>query len=293
MTDDLCFTLYARAEQLKQLFWFITDQNKCACKVIKKSTLLLCSTVRSAPKIFNAVADALEWCIAKEGVTHVFHYLDDFVVIGPPQSETCKANLHKLQLVCSKLGVPLALEKQEGPATSLEFLGIIINTIKGELALPADKLQRLLTMVDAWLTKKVCTPRELESLIGTLHHACKVIKPGRSFLRRAIALLSVASKRHHHIRLNSEFRSDMMWWKVFASHWNGTSLLVRTGPPDVMFTSDASGSWGCGAWSQQHWFQLQWDDSIQSKHISVKELVPIVIAILHCKNDVVNITTKK
>ena len=45
LTDDLCFTLYARAEQLKQLFWFITDQNKCACKVLKKSTLLLCSTV--------------------------------------------------------------------------------------------------------------------------------------------------------------------------------------------------------------------------------------------------------
>ena len=33
--------------------------------------------LRSAPKIFNAVADALEWCIAKEGVEAIYHYLDD------------------------------------------------------------------------------------------------------------------------------------------------------------------------------------------------------------------------
>ena len=37
-------------------------------------------------------------------------------------------------------------------------------------------------------------------------HACKVIIPGRSFLRRAITHLSVAKKKHHHIRLNNEFK---------------------------------------------------------------------------------------
>ena len=236
--------------------------------------------LRSAPKIFNAVADALEWCIAKQGVTHIFHYLDDFLVMGPPQSDACKANLHTLQTVCARLGVPLAPEKQEGPTTTLTFLGIVIDTVRGELRLPADKLQRLLSAVDMWLSKKACTRRELESLIGTLQHACKVIKPGRSFLRRAIALLSVAKRRHHHIRLNADFRSDMMWWKVFASHWNATAVIIQKGPPDVAITSDASGIWGCGAWCQQRWFQLQWVEFIQKKHIAVKELLPIVIASL-------------
>ena len=31
-----------------------------------------------------------------------------------------------------------------------------------------------------------------------------------------------------------------MWWKVFASHWNGTSLFIPARPPDIMITSDAS-----------------------------------------------------
>ena len=38
-------------------------------------------------------------------------------------------------------------------------------------------------MVDEWENGKVCTRRELESFIGILQHACKVIRPGRSFLR--------------------------------------------------------------------------------------------------------------
>ena len=45
--------------------------------------------LRSAPKIFNAVADALEWCIASEGVEVMYHYLDDFAVLGPPDSAQC------------------------------------------------------------------------------------------------------------------------------------------------------------------------------------------------------------
>ena len=38
---------------------------------------------RLAPKIFNAVADTLEWCMRRRGIRHVFHYLDDFIVFGP------------------------------------------------------------------------------------------------------------------------------------------------------------------------------------------------------------------
>ena len=40
--------------------------------------------LRSTPKIFNAVADALEWLISKEGVECNYHYLDDFTILGLP-----------------------------------------------------------------------------------------------------------------------------------------------------------------------------------------------------------------
>ena len=33
----------------------------------------------SAPRIFTALADTLEWCAKEQGATHLFHYLDDYV----------------------------------------------------------------------------------------------------------------------------------------------------------------------------------------------------------------------
>ena len=168
----------------------------------------------------------------------------------------CQKALDTLAAICKELGVPLAPEKQDGPSTLITFLGILIDTIKQELRLPKDKLRRLLETVSQWEGKKTCTRRELESLIGTLHHACKVIPAGRSFMRRAIELLSVARRRHHHIRLNKEIRSDLAWWKVFASNWNGASLVTHSNSEQIHMTSDASRSWGYGAWHGSKWFQL-------------------------------------
>ena len=205
----------------------------------------------SASKLFNAVADALEWYICRQGVKYIHHYLDDFVAMSPPGSSECQEYLHTLERECAYLGIPLASEKREGPKPVITFLGIIIDTLQGQLCLPEDKLQRMMQMMTEWLPCKVCIRKELESLIGTLQHTCKVIRPGRSFLRRAISLLSVAKRPHHHIRLNHEFKSDLMWWKVFSSHWNGASLLIAPqSTPQVMLTSDASGAGGCGAWSE-------------------------------------------
>jgi len=45
-------------------------------------------------------------------------------------------------------------------------------------------------------------------------------------------------------------------------------------------TSDASSSWSCGAFTLTgDWFRLQWPDFWASIHITVKELLPIVMGI--------------
>jgi len=99
------------------------------------------------PKIFSAVADALKWCISKKGVENIFHYLDNYIIIGPSDSEQCGLDLCHLKQVCTDLGVPLAPEKQAGSTSTIKFLDIIIDTVKQELRLPRDKLDRLLTFI--------------------------------------------------------------------------------------------------------------------------------------------------
>ena len=52
-----------------------------------------------------------------------------------------------------------------------------------------------------------------------------------------------------------------------------------TWTPQVTFSSDASGSWGCGAVWEKEWLQCQWNTTWAEKGIATKELLPIVLAV--------------
>ena len=237
--------------------------------------------LRSAPKLFTAVADALLWIMGQHGVVHAMHYLDDYLLLGPPSSMTCGQALRVSLDLCEALGVPIAEHKLEGPAPSLSFLGIQIDTIQGTLALPTDKLVRLRALITSWRPRKCCKKRELLSLIGQLQHACRVVRSGRTFLQRMIDLSAVPRELDHWVRLNSAFHSDLQWWHLFLEDWNGTALCssVVQQPPAGTITSDASGRWGCGAFTEEgEWFQFCWPASWADVHITAKELLPIVVA---------------
>ena len=236
--------------------------------------------LRSAPKIFTALADALCWIVTQHGVRDVIHYLDDYLVVGDPGSSECEVALNVSLQLCERLGVPIAEKKLQRPTTSLSFLGIELDTVSMELRLPQEKLHHLKDLIQGWKERKSCSKRELQSLIGHLQHACKVVRYGRSFLRRMINLSTVAKKPHHHTRLSRSFRADLAWWSVFLEAWNGISVMNSrsTAAPSVMLTSDASGSWGCGAFcSTGEWFQFQWPPEWSGVNITAKELFPLVV----------------
>ena len=272
--------------------------------------------LRSAPLIFSAVADALEWVVRQHGVEQIFHYIDDFVMLGPPQSDQCRHSIQTFSKICSMLGCPLAPEKTEGPATVLTVLGIEFDTMAMELRLPSDKLERIRTLLDSWCVRRSCQRRDLESLVGLLQHASKVVRPGRIFLRRLYDLLkrTQSFKEHFFVRLNAECQADIEWWHSFVSAWNGVSMLRSArvnAAPDVNVWSDASGGWGCGAFWQGQWFQIPWGAlPISGASISPKEFFPIIVACivwgerwrdkrvcLHCDNmavvNVINNQTAK
>ena len=236
--------------------------------------------LRSAPIIFTAVADALQWIMQKNGASYVDHYIDDFITAGKGGSDECSRNFTIMHKSCEATGTPVEPEKSIGPTTVIVFLGIELDTEVMEIRLPADKLARLVQSLKEWRGKKACHKRELLSIVGLLSHACKVIRPGRSFLRRLIDLSSKVSNLDHFVRLNQSARSDLEWWFQFAKQWNGKAMIYRR-PKELAqgtLVSDASGSWGCGAFFRDKWFQLEWAGNLKNAHISVKELVPIAIA---------------
>ena len=235
--------------------------------------------LRSAPKLFNILADLLSWIAQNAGVSYLIHYLDDYLTMGPPASAICQRNLDIFISLCADLGVPLASEKLEGPSTSLSFLGIILDTDRMEIRLPSDKLIRMKALLQTWIPRKKASKREILSLVGTLQHATKVIRPGRAFVARMYSTAAKLRKMHFITRLNVAFRSDLLWWHTFLQSWNGLNILCHPAfpaNPDFLANTDASGTWGCAAVLGSQWLQWQWPREWSDIGIMAKELIPIL-----------------
>ena len=103
--------------------------------------------LQSAPKIFNALPDALLWIMGHNGVRSILHYLDDYLLFGDPESQQCAEALKLAVLLCEYLGVPIAKLKLERPVTVVVFLGIRLATAAFEIRLPQNKLVRLQALI--------------------------------------------------------------------------------------------------------------------------------------------------
>ena len=234
-----------------------------------------------AQKIFNAIADAMEWMAKEQQGSELWHYLDDYLTCGVAGSNEYAANkiLLVLKRLCAFLGIPLAEDKVAGPATCLVLLGIENDTIKGEVRLPGPKLEVLVRELEVWKRRKRCN-KHLLTIAGKLQHAATVVRSGRSFVRRLFDLSTAVAKPDHHLRLNVGAWSDLTWWSEYIADWNDTSLLQSLGELvlTATLTSDALGTWGCGAYWESKWIQLAWSDTVGViSNITVKELIPIVM----------------
>ena len=98
-------------------------------------------------------------------------------------------------------------------------------------------------------------------------------------MQRIFELVSIADNPAQKFRLNLAVCLDLKRWQLFFQGWNGVSLLWnhRKGCPDIEVWSDASGSWGCGVFSQNCWLEHQWLLKSDSLSIAVKEMIPIVL----------------
>ena len=212
----------------------------------------------------------------------LLHYLDDFLTMGAEHTCKWQLNLEKLVDLCRRLGMPLKWQKLEGPTTTLVFLGILLDSQKMEMRLPEEKLQELKLLIASWMSKKSGKKRELLSLIGKLSHVTKIIVPGRIFLRRMIDGAHRVKHLDHWVHLNQEFKSDLAWWQTFITSWNGRGMMrsVATNEtPRFTFSTDASGTWGCGACWEDRWIQGSWDGMWKETNIATKELLAILLAV--------------
>lgn len=236
----------------------------------------------SSCAIFEAFSTSLEWAAQHRlGASGVLHILDDFLFIANSETK-CRSDLNQFIDMCRAIGVPIAHEKTEGPATALQFAGITLDSIKMEARLPEDKLRKCRMLLSAFHKRRKVTLRELQSLLGLLNFTCSVILPGRAFLRRLIDLTKGVQRPHHRIRLTKACRQDLLVWLTFLNEFNGRTFFIEErwlSPLPLSLYTDAAGSKGYGAIFGRHWFYGEWPDAWKSLNITFLELFPITVAL--------------
>lgn len=85
----------------------------------------------------------LDWVVRQE--THirhltVLHYFDKLLFVASKGSRPCSVRLQTMERVGISFGVPMALNKMEGPTTVIMFWGIVIDTEHMQCGFPGDKL---------------------------------------------------------------------------------------------------------------------------------------------------------
>ncbi len=202
---------------------------------------------KSSPKIFDMLSEAVCWILSNNyAIPHLIHLLDDFLVVSPPDAIPA-AHILTVQKVFSELGIPIAQEKTMGPATSIEFLGINLDSVKFQVSLPKEKIDRIILVSSSLIDSSRCSKRKLLSLLGHLNFAMRIIPQGRPFISHLLLLASSVHALEDPISLSQECRDELRLWIMFLKQWNGLSLFHNNlvlSPIDINLFTDAAPSIG-------------------------------------------------
>ncbi|KAF5337417.1 hypothetical protein D9611_003081 [Ephemerocybe angulata] len=241
---------------------------------------------RSAPYIFNLFGEGLHWIIRHSLPASIRHYLDDFLLTFQPgtPSHIVMAALEWVLALGKQLGLQFQPSKIEGPSTTLEFLGLELDSDQLEIRLPPPKLEYLIELLDAWAAMKTCTRTQLDELTGFLQFTSQVIPTSRAFLRNLYDFSKGFTSRFTQRRIPGAAKKDLDWWRTVAVGWNGIRFVSPSRDVVHIFT-DAAGTKGLGGHFGRQWYAERCPRRYRHEHIQVKEMLAVVHAVLRWGDD--------
>lgn len=186
----------------------------------------ICFGLRCAPFIFTRLSEFIVRCMHRRGYVRVFQYLDDFIIMEDSQEKCCQAQTLLIRLLHS-LGFNISWKKVISPSQKVRFLGVNFDSQRMKLSLPEDKLVKLHAELRFFQDRSRATKRQLQRLCGHLSHCAKVIRGGRTFSNRIIALLQGLKEGNPRIKLSPCFKLDIEWWQSWSHSFNGEACLIE------------------------------------------------------------------
>ena len=263
-------------------------------KLISLWTNVFASELPISCKIFQSFSNVVAHIVRVKSGRDLLNYLDDYFFAAFMKA-VCNKQVKLFLQICKTINFPVAMEKTFWGTTRLVFLGLLIDTVLQIVAIPKEKIEKALTLIGGILEKKSkkVTVKNLQKVCGFLNFIGRSMVPGRAFTRRLYAFTRSQKgdlKPHHHVRVNTEMRSDLEMWTVFLRHptayyrpFMDFSKVFTA--QEIDFYTDASKNriLGFGGVCGKSWISKQWDaDFVDNEDPSIEylELYTVVVAVL-------------
>lgn len=195
--------------------------------------------LRLAPELAHRFTMFIKRVLHANGLRAVVGVMDDYLLLHADR-DACMAMLAAASALLSDLGFSVNFKpgKTVPPARVQKFVGVVVNSARFSLSLPSDKLQGLLADIRAALARRTVPRKALQSVVGKMQWASRVVFGGRVFMRACVDGLSSVLHPGHHVSLSGAMRADLHWWLQNAAMQNG-AVSLRPGLPTFFVYTDA------------------------------------------------------
>jgi hypothetical protein len=210
----------------------------------------------SSAGVFGSVADMLVTIYVATGFGPIKKWVDDFLVIRLPGQSWSEDDFIALT---AALGVPWSRSKTRPLAVVQRYIGFDWDVQGKTVALPKDKLAKVLDLVKLWSTDGArFRAHEAAQLQGKLVHVATIFPLVRPFVR-SIAYFE-RSFKDPRAKLNppKPLISDLSWVRFILESHPRTIPLSLPEPIDIGWWGDASTSFGIGIAVGQYWAVWRW-----------------------------------
>ena len=246
----------------------------------------LCFGLSTAPQVFSRVMAPVSAILHSWGI-RMRRYLDDWLV----QSSSRESLLRDLWVVldlCRELGIVLNPEKSHLiPSQVVQYLGVVIDSQSFRASPSPDRVARLRSTADAFLSCADPPASTWLSLLGMLSSLSHLVPGGRLRVRSLQHCLHRSWDRgDQSVRIpwSPDCLRDLQWWLDLPRLSHGVSLAQVS--PDLDFWSDAS-DLGWGAHLSSLTASGLWDPDQASLSINARELLAIREGLLHFRSSLV------
>ena len=197
--------------------------------------------ISSAPRAFTKLMKPVVGLLRQLGIRLII-YLDDILIMAP----SCALALQLASTTPNLLeGLGFVVNYQKSvlvPATTMEFLGFVVDSLTLSLALPRDKVRKVRKECQHLIDSPLVSVQQLAKLLGHLTSTIQAVFPGPLNFRQLQSEKNRAYQQSLTYEsltpLSPQAKEELVWWRENLEAWNGKALVSSA--PDLIIETDAS-----------------------------------------------------